>query len=72
MNTIQASSMQASQASVLFAGTAIRFNLSKGATFADLADTLDQLEDRKLGAATAISVTFNPAKHPATASHSGT
>jgi hypothetical protein len=48
----------ANQVTALFAGGALSFSLSKGATFADLAARLNDLGDRHLGMATAISMKF--------------
>ncbi len=48
----------------LFADSALSFRLEKGATFADLADRLDNLSAWRSGTPTAISLTFAPAARP--------
>jgi hypothetical protein len=46
------------QVMALFAGSALSFNLPNGATFADLADRLDDLSERHDGAPTAVYLKF--------------
>ena len=46
------------QAVALFSDSALTFNLSNGATFADLADRLDHLGERHVGTPTAIYLTL--------------
>jgi hypothetical protein len=48
----------------LFADRALSFNLSKGATFADLADRLDQLGEWHTGMPTAVNLKFATVRHP--------
>jgi hypothetical protein len=48
------------QVMALFSGSALSFNLSKGATLADLADRLDCLSERHIGLPTAIFMKFAP------------
>jgi hypothetical protein len=71
MNSLQTSDMQTGHVSALFADSAISFSLSKGTTFADLADSLDQLGDRHLGMPMAIYLTIGVADQPISTLHSG-
>jgi hypothetical protein len=48
----------------LFADSALSFNLSKTATFADLADRIDRLSEQHIGAPTAIYLKFSMAFEP--------
>lgn len=57
--------------SALFAGSAVSFSLSKGATFADLAESLEELGDRHTGGAHAVFLRFGGANQPFSALHSG-
>ena len=67
MISIQTQEVQANHVSALFANNAISFSLAKGATFADLADSLGQLG----GLPTAIYLTVGVANRPVSALHSG-
>jgi hypothetical protein len=49
----------------LYTGRALSFGLSKGATFADLADRLGDLSDRQTGLLTAIMLKFARPQQPA-------
>jgi hypothetical protein len=71
MQTVLRAQVPISQVSALFANSEISFRLSKGATFADLADSLDWLGDRHLGKPLAIYLRFNVIDHPVSALHSG-
>jgi hypothetical protein len=71
MQSIQSSDVQSSQVSALFAGSEISFCLSKGATFADLAESLDQLSDRVLGHALAIYLKFGVTDQPVSVLRTG-
>jgi hypothetical protein len=50
--------MPANRVMALFGDSALSFNLSNGATFADLAVQLDHLSDRHIGMPTAIYLKF--------------
>ncbi len=71
MQIIQSSGTQSNQVSALFASSEISFSLAKGATFADLADSLDQLSDRILGPALAIHLKFGVTNQPVSVLHTG-
>jgi hypothetical protein len=71
MSHTQLAEISSRQVSALFAGGEISFSLPKDATFADLADSFDQLGDRDLGRALAIYLRFNAADRPVSALCSG-
>ncbi len=55
----------ANQVMALFAGSIASFRLSGGATFADLADCLEHIDARHVGAPTAIVLKFASTGRPA-------
>ena len=59
MRTYSSDEPTPNQVMALFHGSALSFNLSKGATFADLADRLDSLGDRHTGSPMAIMMKFS-------------
>jgi hypothetical protein len=63
MGNIGQTELPVSEVNALFAGRVISFNLSNGATFADLADGLNRFCDRYADAPQAIFVKFGPAGH---------
>jgi hypothetical protein len=71
MQSIQGSETPSSRVSALFANTEVSFSLSKGATFADLADSFDLLGDRGLGRALAIYLRLGGADEPSSVLRSG-
>jgi hypothetical protein len=71
MNNMQISNKKAGHVSALFADSAISFSLSQGATFADLADSLERLGDRRHSLPTAIYLTVGAVDQPISALHSG-
>jgi hypothetical protein len=50
----------------LYAGSALSFDLSKTATFADLADRVDRLGEQHIGTPTAIYMKFSMSFEPVT------
>jgi hypothetical protein len=71
MQKSRESEIESSQVSALFANSEVSFSLLKGATFADLADSFDQLGDRDLGRALAIYLRFGVTDRPTSALCSG-
>jgi hypothetical protein len=71
MQNLEGSKVESSQVSALFANSEISFSLLKGATFADLADSFDQLGDRDRGRALAIYLRFGVGDRPISALCSG-
>ncbi len=71
MQDLQSAERRSSLVSALFAGSEISFTLSDGATFADLADSLDQLGKRNLGRALAINLRLGLSDRPTSALSSG-
>jgi hypothetical protein len=67
MNSTHTSEIQASHVSALFPASAISFSMKKGATFADLADSLGQFESLP----TAIYLTVGVSNRPVSTLHSG-
>ena len=71
MQDINQTATPAHQVVALFADRALHFRLSKGATMADLADRLDDLDHWRAGKPTAIYLTLgahsqpNPVRQPA-------
>lgn len=59
------------QVMAVFADSAVSFALSGGATFADLAERLDQLGERHTGLPTAIYCRVSIARQPVLRSRSG-
>ncbi len=55
---MSASPILANQVSVLFANRALSFGLSNGATFAELAERVDEINNRRDETPTAVSLTF--------------
>jgi hypothetical protein len=64
MQSTHREEMPANRVMALFADSALSFNLSKGATFEDLADRLDHLSDRHIGMPTAIYLKFGLPRQP--------
>ena len=62
-NTYKASA-EANRVVALYAGSALSFDLSKTATFADLADRVDRLGEQHIGAPTAIYMKFSMSFEP--------
>lgn len=64
MHSTYEASTQTNRVMALYADSALSFDLSKTATFADLADRLDRLGAQHIGTPTAIymkfSMTFEP------------
>jgi hypothetical protein len=54
----------ANQVMALYADRALSFDLTNGATFADLADRLDHLGEWHTGVPSAIYLKFAMARHP--------
>ncbi len=67
MISTRVSEIQANHVAALFAANAISFSLAQGATFADLADSLGQLDSLP----TAIYLTVGVSNRPVSALHSG-
>ena len=70
MQSTYESSVQANQVVALYAGSALSFDLSKTATFADLADHVDRLGEQHIGTPTAIFMKFSMSFEPVT-QHAG-
>ena len=64
MQTAYDASTQTNRVTALYADSVLSFNLSKTATFADLADRLDRLGDRHDGTPTAIYMKFSMSFEP--------
>lgn len=58
MQNIRAETMPTNQVIALFADRALSFNLSKGATFAQLAESLSDICEWHAGTPTAVSLKF--------------
>ena len=71
MENVQPSEIPVSQVMALFAGRAVSFSLSAGATFADLADSLGHLGDRHSGAPRAIFLKLGTTGRPISRLQSG-
>ncbi len=65
MHSIISTESPSTQVMALYTGRALSFGLSKGATFADLADRLGDLSDRQTGLLTAIMLKFARPQQPA-------
>ena len=65
MYSIDLAECPSTRVMALYSNRALSFNLSKGATFADLADRLDELGGRRTGLPTAIMLKFARPQQPA-------
>src|SRR5579875_2891833 len=64
MQSIDRASVPTYQVMALFAGSVLSFRLPNGATFADLADRLDHLDEQHIGVPMAILVKLRTAGDP--------
>jgi hypothetical protein len=64
MQGIYEAATQTNRVMALFADSALSFDLSRNATFADLADRLDRLGKQHIGAPTAIYLKFGMTPQP--------
>jgi hypothetical protein len=70
MQNTYESSAQANRVVALYAASALSFDLSKTATFADLAGCVDRLGEQHIGTPTAIYMKFSMSFEPVT-QHAG-
>lgn len=66
MQSAYESSTQPNQVVALYAASALSFDLSKTATFAELADCVDRLGEQHIGTPTAIYMKFSMSFEPVT------
>jgi hypothetical protein len=66
MQGIYEASAQTNRVVALYADSALSFDLSKTATFADLADRVDRLGEQHIGTPTAIYMNFSMSFEPVT------
>jgi len=66
MQSTYEASEQTNRVVALYAASALSFDLSKTATFAELADCVDRLGEQHIGAPTAIYMNFSMTFEPVT------
>jgi len=66
MQNTHKAAAQPNRVMALYANSALSFDLSKTATFADLADRLDRLGEQHIGTPTAIYMKFSMTFEPVT------
>lgn len=71
MQNIDRNKMLPNQVTVLFAGSALLFNLPTGATFVDLADRLDDFSENHDGMPTAVYLKFSADRRQASVEQPG-